>query len=193
MNNLEEILPTQENQNPTPNPPPNPNPLIIMYINKYYKAPEHIKTEDEFRKYLETKESEMYDFISNENLKINHGRINIMEWDGGETIKNKIRTIAKTEQYDLYKSVVDLDYIIKYFGFNKKTDNEYLSDTYDENFITNNSLYSKKIKKPRTNIVDQFNYASNSDNDNDNDNIIDDEELYNIDNTINDKDYESDN
>ena len=109
----------------------NKTPLIMRYVNKYYKAPEHIKTKEDFLNYLVKKEREFNEFISIENLKINFGRVNFIEWDGGETIKNKLRMISRTEHYDLYKSYVDLDYIIKYFGFYKQNNPDYFNDDYN--------------------------------------------------------------
>ena len=171
-------------------------PLIMRYLNKYYKAPEHIKTEEEFLVYLQKNEREYYDFISNENLKINYGRFNIINWDGSEEIKNQLRTIAKTELYDLYKPCVDLEYIKKYFGFNKPNETDYFNDEDAKTHINkqnyNKQVYNKKINKNininiNINIEESLNYMSNSDNDN-----RDDEEIFDDNNIINDKDYESD-
>lgn len=195
MNNSSEI--SQKIENNSKNIPENtsentsPQPLIMRYINKYYKAPEHIKTEEEFTEYLEKKEREYYQFIYNENLKINYGRFNFIEWDGSETVKNKIRHIAKTELYELYNYKVDLDYIMNYFGFKKKSEADNFNNEYDENFILNNT-FKKKVIKYKPIIDNSFNYGVNSDTELDN-NIIDDSLLYDNDNIINDKDYESDN
>ncbi len=174
-----------------------PNPLIIRYVNKYYRAPAHITTEKEFIEYLEKKEREYMEFISSEDLKINYGRFNFINWDGSERIKDELRHIARTEPYELYNYKVDLDYIINYFGFKKKNDYNYnYIENYnkEQEFISNNLNSKKKKYYVNTNTEQDFNYLSNSDNDNDdNDNIIDEEDLDNLDNIENVKEYESDN